>query len=1368
LNDEKEPPAAPVASPLDGQAEAPEGAGGDSRAAPPAPSRRSLRWLWISPLAIVLGLFVALAWLLATESGFRVACRALEQLAGGQLTLGEPTGSLQGSLTLPSLHWRDATLDVQLQDLQFDWRPAELLQARLSVSRLAVASLRFASLPSDEPLVVPDSLRLPLAIDVEQLQLGSIEVGDYTHPDGKAAMVVEALALRLSSAGEWHRVTALTANVSGLALSGEASLAADKPYALAAKLRIEGEAAGRALAFDLLADGPLEELSLRGSGEPIDGRTGESFAAEVSARLKPFLAQPIVEIVAKISGVDPAAWSKGAPQAALDLGVDLRPLADAPDVLGGRLTLRNRRPGAADQQSLPVESLHAGLRLSGDELQLADLDLRLSGGGRLRGSGLLRGSELTLRLMATALDARALVSTLRPTKLAGPLRASLGINQQLLELELRDPQFSLDSKIAIKPTEIVVDQLRLSTGDARLVASGRLGLVDAGRFVVKGSLKNFDPSRFAEVPPARLNADFDANGSSRPPLTLALRFQLHDSRFRGQSLTGSGEVDLAGERLRKADVELNAAGNRLTAKGAFGARGDRLTVSISAPRLDPLGVAGDLNGTLLLAGTMKSPEVSADLRSARLAGKDFGEIRGLDLAARLGDGKDGALSGRLQLSGVDLADGNPVAGKVLFEADGVRSAHRLRGQLALPGKRDLRLLLEGGLTTPASGMAWTGALSELSVSSLASKDKPFVRLAGPLPLQVAAARFSAGPADFVGPTWSARLERVFYEGQRWQTAGSLRGLPLVATLAEFPEWFDDSAIGAAKGSGETLRLNAEWDLGNSGDSRASGQRKVAKSSLPTGRLRLWRESGDLSICVVPLGLTEGVVSLLAKDGRLDAELSLRGKKLGELSGRLSAASSATTLISQQAPWRGQLKMDVPDLAWAARLVGDGWQLGGRLEGAMQLAGTPAKPELGGELRGDGLAVRALDHGMRLERGKLLLQLTGDKPGDVRLLLKQLSFESDFQAMPRTLALDPGVAAANLTAKPGRVEASGELHLGNTDGVLTLRADRLGVTQRANQWMLVSGDAKLTLGEKLLDVLGSFKVDAGYWELAKSGTPQLSDDVVIKRKEQKKAKAPAAARLLSLNIDADLGRYFHFRGAGVESRLAGSIKIASEGSGLPRATGSIRTVGGRFDAYGQKLAIERGILNFQGLIDNPGLNIRAIRTNLPVEAGVEVTGTARRPIVRLVSDPVVPDAEKLSWLVLGHASDQEGSGGGGVLLAAAQTLFGGQDGGTLGKLQRSLGIDEFGVSSGSIGGSGRSQTSSIANTSSFGSTNTTTGQIVSVGKRLSSDVLISYEQSLSTAESVVKLTAYLNRNFYVVGRAGSDNALDFFWKYSFGR
>ena len=181
-----------------------------------------------------------------------------------------------------------------------------------------------------------------------------------------------------------------------------------------------------------------------------------------------------------------------------------------------------------------------------------------------------------------------------------------------------------------------------------------------------------------------------------------------------------------------------------------------------------------------------------------------------------------------------------------------------------------------------------------------------------------------------------------------------------------------------------------------------------------------------------------------------------------------------------------------------------------------------------------------------------------------------------------------------------------------------------------------------------------------------------------------------------------------------------------------------------------------------------LNILAVRENLPVEAGVEVTGTAQRPSIRLVSTPDVPDTEKLSWLVLGHAPEQQGSADGGVLFAAARTILGGQDGGVLRQLQRGLGIDEFGVSTGEIGGYGNQPTSRVASSSGFSGSQTVSGQIVSVGKRLSSNALLSYEQSLNTSDSIVKLTAHLSRRFTVVGQAGSDSALDFFWNYSFGK
>ena len=82
-----------------------------------------------------------------------------------------------------------------------------------------------------------------------------------------------------------------------------------------------------------------------------------------------------------------------------------------------------------------------------------------------------------------------------------------------------------------------------------------------------------------------------------------------------------------------------------------------------------------------------------------------------------------------------------------------------------------------------------------------------------------------------------------------------------------------------------------------------------------------------------------------------------------------------------------------------------------------------------------------------------------------------------------------------------------------------------------------------------------------------------------------------------------------------------------------------TPGSTYTAFGRKLGIENGFLTFNGPVANPGINILAMRRNQQVEAGVQVTGTIQSPVAKLVSEPNVPDNEKLSWLLFGHGTDQ---------------------------------------------------------------------------------------------------------------------------------
>jgi translocation and assembly module TamB len=74
--------------------------------------------------------------------------------------------------------------------------------------------------------------------------------------------------------------------------------------------------------------------------------------------------------------------------------------------------------------------------------------------------------------------------------------------------------------------------------------------------------------------------------------------------------------------------------------------------------------------------------------------------------------------------------------------------------------------------------------------------------------------------------------------------------------------------------------------------------------------------------------------------------------------------------------------------------------------------------------------------------------------------------------------------------------------------------------------------------------------------------------------------------------------------------------------------------GSFAADGRRLRIERGRLAYDGPVDNPSLDIVAIREGLKVEPGVAVSGPAQAPVVDLVSEPEVGEADQLSWLVLG--------------------------------------------------------------------------------------------------------------------------------------
>ena len=1197
------------------------------------------------PLCLLAALAGVGGWLLATESGLLAVTGFAGKALSGRLVIEQPSGRLIGPLGFARLGWQTPELTVSAEDLQIDWAPAALLEGRLAVSELRAGRLYIDSASSDEASAPPASLRLPVAVDVEKVIISTVDYGSL--------FALDDLRARLSSDGQTHRLSEFGARFGAVDLTGGATLGADAPFPLQASAGIAGRLDDKAMRLTVTADGPLEQFALKVVAD-------EGVRGSGTATLTPFARHAFSSARLALADVDPAVWAAGAPVARLRLNAEIRPDERQPGELAGSFEVNNAIAGTLDQQRLPLESLEGNFAWADDSARLSALRTRFPGGGRLSGSGGWRDGNLDLALEASALDAERLHRSLRSTRLNGPISASIGSDRQQLTLRLSDSRFVLAAEASHSNEKISVQQLELSAGDAVLRASGELETGAQMAFSASGELVRFDPSRFARVPAAALNGTVAAKGRLQPRPVVEAQFQLRDSRLAGQPLSGRGELVIDWPRIPRADIQLVAGPNRLTARGAFGQAGDSLAIDIDAPALAPYGAEGSLNARLRLGGTLALPTLAGEVSTPRLGLPGLGRIKEASLVADLGSQPDSPFRLDMRAASVDGAEQPGLLKKLELQVSGTRRQHKLAAGSDIAGRNRFDLAAEGGFADDFSHPRWTG---QLTTGRLVAEERfRSFTLKQAAPISLAGDGWLIGPLNLAGDPWQLRL------------------------LAD-----------------------------------ASAQ-------------------------------------------RLHAEASLSGPRVGSIVANLEAGMRDPWALNREAAWQGSVRGDVPDLGWLAELLGERGKTGGRLQAELKLAGTPTQPLLSGKFSGAALLLEIPETGMRLHDGVLDATLQ-----DNLLRVGRLSFDSLLQPAPRPLQRSLEERLAELTGRPGRLEIRGQMRVDrdSEDASLEVRLDRVGVYQLPDRWLTVSGDGRLAWHADTLTVRGKMAADAAYWRLAPMGAPRLSEDVVVLGEDGQAQPAGFRPRL-DLDLEGDVGRNFMFSGLGLETRLVGSIRVQAQGRDLPRASGRIRTQGGRFEAFGQQLEIERGILTFQGLVDNPAIDARAIRRGLAVEAGVQIGGTVQRPVVRLFSEPDVPDVEKLSWLVLGHGPDQGSAGAAALLLSAAGSLFGNESGGLVRQIKQGFGIDELSIRQGDVGDSGGRQMTSRVVGSTFDTASGTGNQIISVGRRLSRNVLLSYDQSLGGAGSVAKLTIALNRQVSMIIRAGTDNALDMVYSFVFGQ
>jgi translocation and assembly module TamB len=140
----------------------------------------------------------------------------------------------------------------------------------------------------------------------------------------------------------------------------------------------------------------------------------------------------------------------------------------------------------------------------------------------------------------------------------------------------------------------------------------------------------------------------------------------------------------------------------------------------------------------------------------------------------------------------------------------------------------------------------------------------------------------------------------------------------------------------------------------------------------------------------------------------------------------------------------------------------------------------------------------------------------------------------------------------------------------------------------------------------------------------------------------------------------------------------------------------------------------------------------------VRVGVQVRGPLQNLRVKLFSEPEMTNNEKLSWLMLGRASDGLGKTDTALVQRAAFALLAGEGDGGPGAITKAFGIDDVGLR----------QTE--------GDTRET---VVSVGKQLSKRVYVAYEQNLATSAGSFQVTYRIAQRFVMRLQSGLDRSID---------
>ncbi len=687
--------------------------------------------------------------------------------------------------------------------------------------------------------------------------------------------------------------------------------------------------------------------------------------------------------------------------------------------------------------------------------------------------------------------------------------------------------------------------------------------------------------------------------------------------------------------------------------------------------------SGALRGNVALSGSRNRPEARIDLTGAALRWKDYSANQvSVDVNVLQ---KDRSFA-ELTLQQVSVGKVSLDAAKI--SASGMLDEHTIR--VSLNGyDSELVTDAEGGF----SQNFWSGRIDSVTVAN-AALGRWSTRQGSEL--QVSVDQIAVPETCLYAPSEPGRacLGGSYEAGKLAALDLSLSAVPLSAIPVTLP---GDVNLGGF--------IEARLQL-VSREGRLTGNAGI---DLHQAIVDATYEGEQIAVAFSD---TVGEATIL--DNRLDSTLRLG---LAEDAGAGKLQLSIHDIGNPESTVAGQGNVSIDDVSVFAVFVPAISNPRGKLEGSLTVSGTLTRPEFLGEVA--------------LTEAGFSVRQAGIEIADVEVRLSQ-----------RAAGQLQLVGSAR--SGSGQISIEGDTLVGTESGIRTeivLEGENFELA-RLPEWQVAASpsitaifDERATLVSGELGIPNAAITLSEIPETAESPSP----DAIVHRTEGTEARSD---RRLSIDVKTMLGEDVQFSGFGLTAGVEGTVRLQGGNREPWVGNGALVLRGGRYKAYGQELEIERGELLFNGPLDNPQLDIRAIRRTGEVVAGIQLSGTPSQLRSDVFSEPVLSDAEALSYLLTGRPLSSAANADQGEVLNNAAFALGLTGAGTVASQVRSgLGLETLAIEGGSD-----------------------SGRIVA-GKRLGSRLLVEYGYGLIDKLGTLLLRYQLSDRIILESRTGTVSNLD---------